>query len=102
MGIVGHDDGFKLGLREMALCDQAVWQAQPLGGLQGRHGWCDRGHRNALNQRRRVFLCTRNVDPLWAIAGIDLGYGGVFARRLERGERQRCRCVFRCFGSRCV
>ena len=34
VGIIGHNDGFELGLREMTLCDQAVGQAKTFGGVQ--------------------------------------------------------------------
>ncbi len=88
MGIVCHEDGLELGLGEIAPLDQAAGQAQIGGGFIRRNRGRDRGHRDAFDERRGMLLGPRDLDPLRAVAGIDVGDRRVFARRVETGEGQ--------------
>lgn len=50
------------------------------------HGRGNRGHGDALDQRRGMFLRTRDLDPLRTVARIDVRDGRVVARDIKARE----------------
>ena len=93
-----HNDSLELRLGEMSLLDQLGGQAQFRIGRVCGHRRRDRGHGDAFDERRGMFLRTRDLDPLRAVARIDVRDGRVVARGLKACEAERADGIGRGFG----